>query len=161
MIFEISVLKSLFGRNMKKFKNSRLSTDSRKLQTLALKNFHLCYLLCLTFPCKHRFGAKTLMSWFSNLSAIYMWFSTCCHLKRFHEERENSGVLLISYYSVQPDKNSFAFSLNRTACDLRERNDTRRVTTSMVDVSLHRLCRPYSEYSSILFKKKYGKVLLG
>ena len=27
------------------------------------------FILSLTFPRKHRFGAKTLMSWFSNLSA--------------------------------------------------------------------------------------------
>ena len=37
MIFKISVLERLCGQNVKKFKNSRLPTDSRKLHTLPLK----------------------------------------------------------------------------------------------------------------------------
>ena len=66
------------------------------------------------------------MSWFSHLSAICMCFSTRCRGKSFQQERESSVVqLIISYYSVQPDKSSFAFSLNHTTCDLRERNLTR------------------------------------
>ena len=60
-------------------------------------------------------------------------------------------VLLISFYSAQPDKSSFAFSLNHTTCDLRKRNLTRSVTTGMVDFSLHRLCNPYSKRSSMFF----------
>ena len=52
--------------------------------------------------------------------------------KKFHQERESTVVLLISYYSVQPDKSSFAFSLNHTTCELRERNITRSVTTGMI-----------------------------
>ena len=104
-----------------------------------------------------------LMISFSNLSAICMCFSTRCRGKSFQQERESTVVLLISYYSVQPDKSSLAFSLNHTKYDLRERNLKRSVTTGMVDFSLHRLCRPYSKYSSIFFKKGtvYGKVLLG
>ena len=108
------------------------------------------------FPRKHRFGAKTLMIWFSNLSAICVCFSTRCRGKSFQQERESTVVFFISYYSVQPDESSFAFSLNHTTCDLRERNLTRSVTTGIVDFSLHRLCRPYSKYSSIFFLKKYS-----
>ena len=93
------------------------------------------------------------MSWFSNLSAICVCFSTRCRGKSFQQERESTVVFFISYYSVQPDESSFAFSLNHTTCDLRERNLTRSVTTGIVDFSLHRLCRPYSKYSSIFFKK--------
>ena len=111
------------------------------------------FILGLTFPRKHRFGAKTLMSWFSNLSAVCMCFSTRCRGKKFQHERESTVVLLISYYSVQHDKSSLAFSLNHSTCDLRERNLTRSVTNGMVDFSLHRLCRPYSKYCSIFFKK--------
>ena len=115
--------------------------------------FVFVFILSLTFPRKHRFGAKTLMSWFSNLSAVCMCFSTRCCGKKFQHERESTVVLLISYYSVQHDKSSLAFSLNHSTCDLRERNLTRSVTNGMVDFSLHRLCRPYSKYSSIFFKK--------
>ena len=43
-----------------------------------------------------------------------MCFSTRCRSKSFQQERESTVVLLISYYSVQPDKNSFALSLNHT-----------------------------------------------
>ena len=89
------------------------------------------------FPRKHRFGAKTLMIWFSNLSAI-------CVCKSFQQEGESTVVFFLSYYSVQPDGSSFAFSLNHTTFDLRERNLTRSVTTGIVDFSLHRLCRPWA-----------------
>ena len=60
-----------------------------------------------------------------------MCFSTRCRGKKFQQERESTVVLLISEYSVQPDKTSFAFSLNHTTCDLRERNLTRSVTTGI------------------------------
>ena len=124
----------------------------------------LCYfILSLTFPRKHRFGAKTLMSCSQICLQSACVFQLAAAVKNFQQERESTVVLLISYYSVQHDKSSFAFSLNHTTCDLRERNLTRSVTTGMVDFSLHRLCRPYSKYSSVFFKKGtvYGKVLFG
>ena len=112
------------------------------------------FILSLTFPRKHRFGAKTLMSWFSNLSAVCTYFSTRCRGKKFQHERESTVVLLISYYSVQHDNSSLAFSLNHSTCDLRERNFTRSVTTGMVDFSLHRLCRFQVLFD--LFVKRYS-----
>ena len=75
------------------------------------------------------------MSWFSNLSAICMCFSTRCRVKSFHQERESTVVQLISYYSIQPDKSSFAFSLNHTTCDLRERNLTRSASQLTIFVN--------------------------
>ena len=64
-------------------------------------------------------------------------FSTRCRGKSFQKERESTVVLLIiSYYSVQPDKSSsFAFSLNHTTCDLRERNLTRSASQLTIFVN--------------------------
>ena len=75
------------------------------------------------------------MSWFSNLSAICMCFSIRCRGKSFQQERESTVVQLISYYSIQPDKSSFAFSLNHTTCDLRERNLTRSASQLTIFVN--------------------------
>ena len=75
------------------------------------------------------------MIWFSNLSAICVCFSTRCRGKSFQQERESTVVFFISYYSVQPDESSFAFSLNHTTCDLRERNLTRSASQLTIFVN--------------------------
>ena len=88
------------------------------------------------------------MSWFLKLFAICMSFSTRYRSQSFQQEKESTVVLLSSYYSVQPDKSSFAFSLNHTICDLRERTLTRSVTTGMVDFS----CAGFADHIPSTFR---------
>ena len=77
-----------------------------------------------------------------------MSFSTRYCGQSFQKEKESTVAFLSSYYSVQPDKSSFAFSLNHTICDLSERTLTRSLTTGMVDFS----CAGFADHIPSTFR---------